>query len=213
MKKFFRILFYVMGCVILAFGITLNTKAGLGVSPIISFPYSISQITGLNFSILTFAVYSSFVIIQFLIDRKSRSIKLLFQVPFSFVFSLLLEIFGRYIKNAPNILWVQVLVLIAALVLTGIGIAMTVNMDYIPNPADGLARSVGNALKKDMGLGKNIIDCISVIFTCIFGLVFAHKIIGIGIGTVLAVIFTGRVVKVFNVLCGRKMNEAAGMPV
>lgn len=45
---------YVVGMFILALGLTLNTKANLGVSPIISVPYSISQITGLNFGDLTF---------------------------------------------------------------------------------------------------------------------------------------------------------------
>ncbi len=33
-----------MGMVILAFGITLNTKTGLGVSPIISIAYCVSEI-------------------------------------------------------------------------------------------------------------------------------------------------------------------------
>lgn len=211
MKKFYRILFYVLGCIILAFGITLNTKAGLGISPLISLPYCISKITGLNFSFLTFLTYSVFVGIQFIIDKESRNIKLLLQLPFSFVFSLLLEAFGRLLSDAPAVLWIQLVVLILGLVLTGIGIAMTVNMDYIPNPADGLARSVGKALKKDMGFGKNTIDCISVICTCLVGLIFAHKIIGVGLGTLLAVIGVGRVVKAFNVLCGKKMNSLAGM--
>lgn len=212
MKKFLRISFYVSGCIILAFGITLNTKAGLGISPLISMPYSISEITGLNFSALTFLTYSVFIAIQFLIDKESRNVKLFFQLPFSFVFSLLLEVFGRCIAAAPDILWVKLLVLTAALVFTGIGISMTVNMDYIPNPADGLARSVGKALRKDMGFGKNTIDCISVVITCLCGLIFAGKIIGVGIGTLLAVIFVGRVVKVFNILCGNKMIRAAGLP-
>ncbi len=211
MKTFYRILFYVLGCITLAFGITLNTKAGLGISPLISLPYCISRITEINFSFLTFLTYSAFVGIQFIIDRDSRNIKLLLQLPFSFVFSLLLELFGRMISDAPDILWIQLTVLILGLVLTGVGIAMVVNMDYIPNPADGLARSVGKALKKDMGFGKNTIDCISVICTCLIGLIFAHRIIGVGLGTLLAVIGVGRVVKIFNVLCSSKMNALAGM--
>ena len=40
----YRIFFYVLGLLILALGLTLNTKAGLGVSPIISVSYSVSQI-------------------------------------------------------------------------------------------------------------------------------------------------------------------------
>ncbi len=43
-KKIMRGLIYLMGMVILAFGITLNTKTGLGVSPIISIAYCVSEI-------------------------------------------------------------------------------------------------------------------------------------------------------------------------
>ena len=41
---FYRILIYSIGLVVLSIGITLNTKSGLGVSPIISIPFSISSI-------------------------------------------------------------------------------------------------------------------------------------------------------------------------
>ena len=44
-----RIIIYVAGLLVLALGMILNTKAGLGVSPIISVSYSISQINGFNF--------------------------------------------------------------------------------------------------------------------------------------------------------------------
>lgn len=43
-QKVYRACFYVLGLLILAMGLTLNTKAGLGVSPIISVSYSISTI-------------------------------------------------------------------------------------------------------------------------------------------------------------------------
>lgn len=51
MKKssILRTIFYVSGLLILALGIILNTKSGLGVSPIISVAYSISAIWNLNF--------------------------------------------------------------------------------------------------------------------------------------------------------------------
>ena len=60
---------------ILAIGLTLNTKANLGVSPIISVPYSISQITGLNFGDLTFVVYAIFVVVQIIIHIRLKNHK------------------------------------------------------------------------------------------------------------------------------------------
>ena len=51
---------------ILALGITLNTKTELGVSPLISMPFSVSEITGLNFAALAFVMYALFTVIEIL---------------------------------------------------------------------------------------------------------------------------------------------------
>ncbi len=79
MKKqvFYRILFYAAGLLVLALGLTLNTKTGLGVSPIISVAYSISQIFDHNFGNMTLALYSVFVVIEIILhlirDRRYRT--------------------------------------------------------------------------------------------------------------------------------------------
>ena len=69
MKKqvFYRILFYAAGLLVLALGLTLNTKTGLGVSPIISVAYNISQIFDHNFGNMTLALYSVFVVIEIIL--------------------------------------------------------------------------------------------------------------------------------------------------
>ena len=102
-KKGIRFLVYVIGMFILAIGLTLNTKANLGVSPIISVPYSISQITGYNFGDLTFVVYAIFVVVQIVIHVKlkknNKIVSDVLQLPLSLVFTRLLNIFFVYIPN------------------------------------------------------------------------------------------------------------------
>ena len=44
MKAVYRWTFYILGMLVLALGLTLNTKAGLGVSPIISIAFAVSEI-------------------------------------------------------------------------------------------------------------------------------------------------------------------------
>ena len=73
MEKVNRWIFYILGMVVLAAGITLNTKTGLGVSPIISVAYCVSQIFELNFGDMTFVLYGIFVVVQlFLRERRER---------------------------------------------------------------------------------------------------------------------------------------------
>ena len=43
-----RIALYLVGIIVLALGITLNTKTNLGVSPIISIPYAVAQILAMK---------------------------------------------------------------------------------------------------------------------------------------------------------------------
>ena len=72
-KMLYRILIYIAGLLTLALGIILNTKAGLGVSPIISISYSISEITKTNFGNMTFVLYGVFVLIEFKSGRWNSS--------------------------------------------------------------------------------------------------------------------------------------------
>ena len=64
---------HTIGMVVLTLGLTLNTLANLGVSPIISVLYSISQITGLNFINITFVVYAIFVVVQLAIHIQLKN--------------------------------------------------------------------------------------------------------------------------------------------
>jgi len=59
--------FYLVGLLVLALGISLNTKTGLGVSPIISVSYSISTIWNLNFGNMTMVLYCIFVLVEMLL--------------------------------------------------------------------------------------------------------------------------------------------------
>ena len=54
---------------VLALGLTLNTKTGLGVSPIISVAFGVSEIWGLNFGDVTFLLYGLFVAGQIALRR------------------------------------------------------------------------------------------------------------------------------------------------
>lgn len=88
-----------------ALGIILNTKSGLGVSPIISVSYNVSMILGVNFGNMTFVLYTVFVLIEVLIHialKKGQGKELLItlgkdllQLPLSLVFTRFMNFFLR----------------------------------------------------------------------------------------------------------------------
>lgn len=211
-----RLLSYGLGIVILALGITLNTKTGLGVSALVSFAYTVANAWNLNFALMTFLLYTCFALIEvglkwgFLPQLRKVLWKDLLQIPFSLAFSLLLNVFGGIIPVAEHV-GAQIVMLVLAIVCTGIGAAMIVDMHLIPNPADGLAQTLGMVTKKGMGLGKNLLDCSCVGISAVIGLVARGRLIGIGIGTIAAMIGVGRVVALFNRCFETKLCRTAGV--
>ncbi|AZV56479.1 DUF6198 family protein [Clostridium sp. AWRP] len=205
MKKFYRGMMYCIGLVILALGIILNTKTGLGVSPIISIPYSISKIWNINLGNATMCIYILCVAGQAALRGKEFRPFDLLQVPMSIVFSRIINIFNDMIViNCDNLI-MNLLLLAVAIMLTGIGAYITVQMKIVPNAADGFTQALAERTKKGLGLAKNITDISSVIITVVIGLVCAGKVVGIGIGTLVAVIGVGRAIALTNMLFGKKM--------
>lgn len=213
MKNPYRWLIYSLGMAVLALGITLNTKTGLGVSPIISVAYSVSQIFSLNFGDMTFLLYALFVIVQLFLRSKKERLATLLQIVVSLVFSRLLNLCDALIpyENAGHGLPANLAVLALAIFLTGLGVAMTVNMRLVPNPGDGIVQAIAEKIGKSQGFTKNIFDTGCVCAAAAAGLICGGKVVGIGIGTVAAMIGIGRSVALVNCFFREKMLAAAGM--
>lgn len=209
MNKFYRGSMYCIGLLILALGIVINTKTGLGVSPIISIPYSISEIFGINLGNATLCIYILCILGQKLLRGKRFRTFDLLQLPMSVIFSRVINFFNDIIKVNSSDMVLNLLMLAAAIILTGIGMTISVKMNLVPNPADGLAKAVGERLGKGLGFGKNILDVACVLITLAIGLAFAGKVTGIGLGTLAAVIGVGRSAALFNLLFEEKMLALA----
>lgn len=94
-KWMLRIALYLVGIIVLALGITLNTKTNLGVSPIISMPYAVAQIFGYETGTAVFVAYLIFIVLQIvLLKGKFRPFQLL-QVAASYLTSAFITIFDR----------------------------------------------------------------------------------------------------------------------
>ena len=123
----YRTFFYLLGLLFLALGLTLNTKAGLGVSAIISVSSSISEVFGYSlvfgysFGNTTLGLYSVFIVLEIILHavrdrryeketaqalknagRKNRKLVLLMdilQLPLSIVFTRVLNVFSALIPD------------------------------------------------------------------------------------------------------------------
>lgn len=201
---------YGAGVFVLAMGASLGTKTGMGISPINAIPFALKSAFGVDFAAATFVFYAGLILLQFLIRGRHRRWRDLLQLPFSVVFSSLLGLFDGLVQ-VPDTLFPRLCILGASILLLGLGVTMIVNMNIVPNPADGLAQTMSWAMKKDLGLAKNLLDfcCVSVAF--VIDLLFSRLWTSIGVSTVVSVIFIGRAVYLFNRLLKKKILALAGL--
>ena len=240
MKKalIYRIVFYLLGLLVLALGLTLNTKAGLGVSPIISVSFSVAEIWDFNFGNTTLVLYALFVVVEMALHlmqyrrfrsddiahAKQANLRLtllldVLQFPLSLVFTRFLNLFsgwiptletdyaGSFLGSFPG--WFLFLCL--AIVLTGVGAAASLDMRLVPNPGDGIVQAIADTVGKSVGFTKNCFDLCNITITIGISMVFADRLTGVGVGTVVAVIGVGRVIALFNRVAQQRMAHCAGL--
>lgn len=212
MKEFKRWTIYLLGMCVLAAGISLNTKTGLGVSPIIAPAFCVSEIFGLSFGDMTFFLYAIFVVVQLFLVERGQRVSVLLQLAVSLVFSRALNLFGLVIAYDHTLhgLPENLAVLALAIFLTGTGAALTINMQLYPNPADGVVQTVSQKKGWPQGLSKNAFDGCCVAAAALIGVAFARRIVGIGLGTLLSMVCVGRVIALINALFQEKLLAAAG---
>ena len=215
---------YLLYLVVLAFGIILNTKSGLGVSPIISVAYCVSELTGLNFGNMTFLWYVTFILVEMVLHTLQKCPKRQYlldalQIVVSLVFTRVMNLIGSFIPDFAtddltpfwNGYGGRLIVLAAGIILTGIGAAGSLNMRIVPNPGDGIVQAFADQFHKSNGFIKNCVDTCCILLTITLSWTIYHGWIGIGIGTVLAVIFVGRTVALWNHLFLEKTLNMAGL--
>lgn len=140
------------------------------------------------------------------------------QLPLSLVFTRFLNLFSKLIPNVQTdgksvaaALGIKLAVLALALILTGIGAALSLNMRIVPNPGDGIVQAISDFIHKSVGFTKNCIDITCVIATVVVCLLCGGKIYGVGIGTIIAMVAVGRIIAVFNHFTKKKLMQVTGL--
>lgn len=192
-----RIAIYCLGLFIVAMGISLSVKSNLGVSPVNSLPYIMSLIFGIELGLCVTLVFISMIVVQILILRKEFKIYDTLQVFCASLFGYFVTLANIVFSSlTPEHYIVRIIYLLISIVMIGIGIYIYLQANLIPLPAEGVVMALK---KKTVFQFHNIkvgFDLTMVIASLVISLLFFQKIHGIGVGTILASIFIGKVVGV-----------------
>ena len=175
---------------------------------------------------MTFVLYGIFVVIELILhtvrilrgkggDGKGKwliLVKDILQFPLSLVFTRFLNVFSGLIPDfSDGHFALRLAVLILAIICTGIGAALSLNMRIIPNPGDGIVQAIADCINKSVGFTKNCFDLFTICITFTIGMVFTGGLVGIGIGTVLAMLGVGRVIALFNHFTYYQIGRMTGL--
>lgn len=223
-NRVLRCLVYALGLIVLALGITLNTKTGLGTAPLVSVSYVVSRLTGWAFANVTFAVYGLFALTEVFLHLFRREYRRILndlaQLPFALVFTRFMGLFDRVLPNlatdCADAFWGtmggRIAALAVAIVLIGVGACLSVRMRLIPNPGDGAVLAISDATGWKLGLTKNAFDLANVAIACAIGLIARGQLIGVGVGTALCMLGVGRVIDVTGRLLAPMIDRLAPKP-
>ncbi len=209
-----RIGIYVLGLLILAFGISVSVKSNLGVSPVSSLPYVLSRIVDIEMGYFTMAVFISFIVVQLFILKREFKITSSIQILASIVFGYFVNLTNFTLQNfvTPDAVILRLSLSVMSAALCGLGIFLYIAPRIMPLPGEGLTEVVSIKLGKPFSRIKVFFDLTMVVISLMFSLGFLGRIDGIGVGTLISAFLIGKFVGIFSDLMRTRLQKFLGNP-
>lgn len=199
-----RIFAYVVGLLILAFGVGFSINSDLGVSPVSSVPYVVHHVLPFEITVgtATNIIFVIFILLQIVVLGKRFQWFNLTQIVFSTIFGFFLD-FARWVMGGdigdgglqfPTYAG-QLAMLAISIVLIAIGIVFIMAGRLAPLPPEGFAASVETRWPKiKFHVAKMAMDSGLVVISVVLSLIFLGYLVGVREGTVLSAILIGKII-------------------
>ena len=139
-----RILLFILGLFIMAFGVSFSIVSTLGTTPISSIAYALVLITNIDIGITTFVFNAALILLQFLILRsrfhKKRLLQLINCVVFSYFNTLALAVVSQIPFDGSVLMMAVFLIVSIFMIAFGIFVYMPANI--APLPGEGCVEAV-----------------------------------------------------------------------
>lgn len=184
------------GLFIMAFGVALSIKAGLGTSPISSLPYVVSLLTPLTVGTATILMHCILIILQIILLRREFSFYQLLQLPVAFIFGYMTDfavwLTGGIEAHSYMQSWMLCL---AGILFVGVGVSFEVNAAIVTLAGEGIVLAVSKVFRIPFANSKIGFDCTLVILASVLSILFLGSLKGVREGTAAAALLVGVVAK------------------
>ena len=191
-----QLVLYILGFIVLAFGITFAINSNLGISPVNSFPFAISAVSGVRMGICVTTVLIFYMLLQIILLRREFKWINLTQIIIAIIFGLFVDgaifIMGDF--SFPTYAG-QLAMLAISIALVAFGLPLYLDTNLMRMPIEALTYTIVYKLQRSsFHQVKVIMDCTLVLISVILTLSVLGEVVGVREGTVLSAIFIGKLI-------------------
>lgn len=195
-----RTLVLIAGIFIMAFGVSISIRSGLGTTPISSVPYVYNIVyPGITVGTFTILLNIFFVLLQMLILKKDYKFVQLLQIPLVILFGWFIDVHLGWTENfIPANYLLQWIYCLLSCFIIALGIFLQVKADVSILPGEGLVMAITKTTKKDFGFTKILFDSLLVVIALITVFIFLDKPEGVREGTIASALLVGFIVEFYK---------------
>jgi len=188
--------------VINSMGVQFMTKSGFGISAISSVPYVFSHILDfVSFGTWNY-IFQSMLVLSLMVISKKMSAGYIVSFAAGFVFGKFIDVHSAWISCLPDMFALRMVYFLIGIVCISVGICMA-NKCLMPIiPTDMFPRDFSEIKSIKYQKVKTTFDLSCLMVTVVLSLAIEGALMGVGIGTLVCSLFTGKMVaacqKVFD---------------
>ena len=190
----------------MALGVAFSANSDLGISPVNSLPYVISDIVKMQPGTCVTIVFCLYILVQVILLRKEFNPINLTQIIFSTIFGYFVNftkwMVGDFLLPGGYIgrLGMQCI----GIVFVAFGVFLYLDVELVPMPMEGMTMAIAKKVGKPFPQVKTVVDCTVVLLGVILTVVCLHLIpfrdpgVRIREGTILAALVTVKVIEIIR---------------
>lgn len=193
MKK--AIIFY-LGVILVAFGIALNEKSGLGQAPLDTLSFNLSLVCNIKPIYCIILVNSLLILIYFLL-KPSKKIWIL--ILSTILLSLTFNLLSNYILIFDaNYLALRIALFVLANILIGLGVAFQIYSKFCITALEGIILFIKDKIKRlSFGSTRVIVESSIILISSTLSLIFKHSFGSVGLATLIMLVSCGYITDIF----------------
>ena len=196
----------ILAIIINSIGVLLMLQSGSGISAISSVPYAFSEVfPRLTLGTWTY-IFQGLLVITLMVCKKKFIPSYLFSFVAGFLFGELMDINELWTTKLPTTIPLRIVYFVLSYGIICIGIALSNRCKLPIIPTDLFPRDLAQIINKPYAQVKITFDVTCLVVTVCLTYFILGRILGLGIGTIVAAFTMGKGVAIAGNLIDKKMT-------